>query len=51
MLPDVCSESWLTSQTKDGQLSEFISGCHSSFLVGLFSHDNLGAFFMIYICP
>ena len=26
MLPDVCSESWLTSQTKDGQLSEFISG-------------------------
>ena len=29
MLPDVCSESWLTSQTKDGQLSEFISGCLS----------------------
>ena len=30
VLPDVCSESWLTSQTKDGQLSEFISGPDSN---------------------
>jgi len=34
MLPDVCSESWLTSQTKDGQLSEFISGLGPGQLVG-----------------
>lgn len=34
ILPDVCSESWLTSQTKDGQLSEFISGLGPGQLVG-----------------
>lgn len=33
-IPDTCSESWLTSQTRDGQLSEFISGLGPGQLVG-----------------
>ena len=34
LFPDTCSESWLTSTTKEGQLSEFIEGLGPGQLVG-----------------
>lgn len=34
MFPDTCSESWLTSTTKEGQLSEFVEGLGPGQLVG-----------------